>query len=57
MLNEVFDWFSGNRSNHLPGKGLFSPLHIILIIIFFAIIILNIIYSKKNKKIIGNGKN
>jgi hypothetical integral membrane protein (TIGR02206 family) len=50
MLNAIGDWFSGNRDNHLPGKGLFSPLHIILIILFFTIIIFNIYYSKKNKK-------
>lgn len=50
MLNAITDWFTGSRDNHLPGKGLFSPLHIILIILFFAIIIFNIIYSRKNNK-------
>ena len=50
MLSAFIDWFTGNRDNHLPGKGLFSPLHIILIVCFFLIIIFNIYYSYKNKK-------
>lgn len=50
MLNAFFDWFNGNRENHLPGDGLFSILHIILIIFFFAIIIFNSVYSYKNHK-------
>jgi len=50
MLNVFIDWFTGNRENHLPGKGLFSPLHIVLIICFFLIIGFNVYYSYKNKK-------
>jgi len=47
MLVSIKEWFNGNRSNHLPGGGLFSTLHIILIIFFFVLIFTNFILSKK----------
>ena len=50
MFGTFYDWISGNRANYLPGKGLFSPLHIVLIICFFVIITFNIFYSYKNHK-------
>lgn len=46
----IKEWFNGNRVNHLPGGGLFSSLHLVLIALFFLITIINFIISKKNHK-------
>ena len=50
MLITLKEWFNGSRVNQLPGDGLFSTVHIFLIIIFFIVIIMNFIFSKKNHK-------
>ena len=46
----IKEWFNGDRSNQLQGGGLFSTLHIVLIVIFFVMIIANYLVSKKNPK-------
>ena len=46
----ITTWFNGDRTNQLPGDGLFCELHIILILVFFLIIIADFFISKKNHK-------
>jgi len=46
----IQEWFNGNRVNHPSGGGLFSSLHITLIVVFFLLTILNFYISKKNHK-------
>ena len=48
MDTNIKEWFNGTRTNQLPGQGLFSTLHITLIVIFFITIIFNFLFSLKN---------
>lgn len=47
---DIATWFNGDRTNQDSGGGLFSTLHIILIVCFFLIIIANYFLSRKNHK-------
>lgn len=46
----IKEWFNGNRINQVTGQGLFSFIHIFLIVVVTILAICNYFISKKNHK-------